>query len=114
MFGIKIPDVPQIDAESVYSAVQSKADISILDVRTPQEYSRDHIERSINIPLQELAQKIGNEIPDKNTSIYVYCLSGSRSTSAVDMMIQMGYNNVFSMTSGLLAWRVKKYPLVQD
>ncbi len=114
MFGIKIPDVPEVDAEKVYADIKDKKDILLLDVRTPQEYSREHIEKSIHIPLQELIQNLENEIPDKNASIYVYCLSGSRSASAVAQMLKMGYKNVYSMTSGLLAWRIKNYPLVRN
>lgn len=111
MFGFNQPKVPQINAEDVLHAIQEKKDVLLLDVRTEGEVGRGKIENSINIPVDEVEKRIESEVPDKNATIYVYCLSGSRSTIAVDQMIKMGYKNVFSMTSGLLAWRAKNLPL---
>ncbi len=103
------PEVPQVSAEEVNKAISGGKNQIILDVRTAGEYSRGKINPSINIPLDEVACKIGDTIPDKESVIYVYCLSGSRSVHAVDTMIKMGYKNVYNMTSGLLAWRAKGY-----
>lgn len=111
MFGFQKPDVPQVDAAEVIEAIQKKKTFVLLDVRTPEEYLRGHIEESINIPVGEISQRVEEELPDKNKVIYVYCLSGSRSASAVLQMQKMGYENMYSMTSGLLAWRSKGYPM---
>ena len=102
---------PQITADEVYSAVQDKKDVLFLDVRTPGEYSKGHIENSIHLPVEEVATQIESVLPDKAKTVYVYCLSGSRSTVAVNVMTQLGYTNAFSMTNGLLMWRSKHYPL---
>lgn len=103
--------VPQITAETVYKAITDKENIILLDVRTPEEYVKGKIEGSINIPVDEVADRVVAEIPDKNKTMYVYCLSGSRSDYAAALLLQMGYTNAFSMTHGLLMWRSKKYPL---
>jgi phage shock protein E len=105
-------DIPQITADEVKKTIDEKNDFTLLDVRTMEEYARGKIESAINIPVYELSSKIGENVPDKNKLIYVYCLSGSRSDVAVQIMIQLGYTNVFGMTSGLLMWRSKKYPLI--
>ncbi len=63
------------------------------------------------IPPSGHVNKILSVISDKNKLIYVYCLSGSRSDVVVNIMKQSDYMNVFSMTSGLLMWRFKKYQL---
>ena len=65
----------------------------LVDVRTPQEYQEGHIPDSINIPLQAL-NRIGNIIMKKDTPVYVYCYSGSRSRHAAGALGQMGYSNV--------------------
>lgn len=105
-------DVPQITADEVQKAINEKKDIILLDVRTPEEYSRGKIDSSINISVENIPDQIISAIPDKNKTIYAYCLSGSRSDVAVAMMKQLGYANAFSMTNGLLMWRSKKFPLV--
>lgn len=106
-----MPDVPEISAEEAWNGIQKKEKIIFLDVRTPHEYSRGNIKGSANIPLDTITEGFEKKYPNKNKTYYVYCLSGSRSVVAVDAMIKMGYKNVFSMTSGLLSWRSKGYPL---
>lgn len=111
MFGFSFPDVPQIDSQEVFELTQKNKKIKLIDVRTPHEYSRGHIEGSKNIQLDEISKKIGKEVSDKEEKIIVYCLSGSRSVVAASELLKMGYKNVFSMTSGLLSWRSKGFPL---
>ncbi len=103
------PNLPNISAEKVKMAIDAKTDVLLLDVRTTSEYARGKIAGAINVPVDEVANKIASVLPDKTKTIYVYCLSGSRSVFAVDAMLKLGYKNVFNMTSGLLAWRVKGY-----
>lgn len=111
MLGFSAPDVPEIDARKVNDAINSGKNVIILDVRTPQELARGYIKGSINIPLQDLSAEIENKLPDKDKIVYVYCLSGSRSAQAVDLMQKAGYKNSYSMTSGLLSWRANQFPL---
>jgi len=111
MFGFNQPVVPEVEASEVYEALNNKNDVVIIDVRTPQEFSRGIIAGSINLPIDLVDEKIEEIVADKNKTVYVYCLSGSRSNMAVDTMVKRGYKNVFSMKSGLLAWRSKGYSL---
>jgi rhodanese-related sulfurtransferase len=113
MFGYHKPKVPEVDASDVYSTLLSKKNNKvIIDVRTPEEYSRGNIEGSINIPIDLISSKIEDIIPDKEKTIYLYCLSGSRSASAAHQLMLLGYKNIYNMTSGLLAWRANKFPLI--
>ena len=61
----------------------------IVDVRTKEEYSRGHIEESINIPYDEINEDI--EI-SKDALIFVYCQSGNRSKYAYEIFTNLGYN----------------------
>lgn len=92
--------------------IDAKEKIVIIDVRTPMEVSRGKIENSTNIPLDFFESEIERKIKDKNTEVYLYCLSGSRSIIAAQIMDRKGYKNVFNVLSGMLAWRAKSYPLV--
>lgn len=75
----------------------------LLDVRTPQEYSEGHIPESKNVPLQAL-DKIRNIVDNKDTELFVYCYSGSRSRQAAAMLGQMGYTNVKNI-GGISSYR---------
>lgn len=65
----------------------------LYDVRTPEEYLASHFQNAANLPLQTLQ---AGSMPDvaKDTKIYVYCRSGSRSAQATAILQQNGYSNV--------------------
>jgi rhodanese-related sulfurtransferase len=101
----------QINPDVVFASIGNPT-ISIVDVRTSGEFSKGSIKGSVNIPVDEIAEKIEAFVPDKNRIIYLYCLSGARSQMAADILTRIGYTQAFSMTNGLLMWRFKKYELV--
>ena len=101
----------QVSADDVHRALGNK-DVAIIDVRTSGEFSRGAIMGSINIPVDVIRQQIEAAIPDKEKTIYLYCLSGSRSETAAYILEGLGYTNAYSMTNGLLMWRSKKYEVV--
>ena len=60
--------------------------VTLLDVRTPGEYARGHIEGFVNIPLDDLREHIGQIPQDK--PVYVICHSGLRSYLACRILMQ--------------------------
>ncbi|MGL5541428.1 MAG: rhodanese-like domain-containing protein [Erysipelotrichaceae bacterium] len=73
--------------------------VMLLDVRTAQEYQEKHLEGATNIPLDELTERIENEVWDKNEILIVYCRSGNRSQQAATQLVELGYRNVFDFGS---------------
>ena len=67
----------------------------ILDVRTKGEFSNGHIKESINIPLDQLKNKLGNFI-DKNVPVITCCASGTRSAMAKSILKSNGYLYVYN------------------
>ena len=65
----------------------------LLDVRREDEYGEGHIPGSRNLPLSRLEQA-KTEIPDRDTPLFVYCLSGGRSRKAAEILKGMGYTSV--------------------
>ena len=105
--------VTNVDAQKFNELIQSGKGI-ILDVRTPQEYSRGHIEGStlINISDREFQSKIN--LLQKDKPIYIYCLTGSRSRAAANYMAQIGFTKIYNLQSGIMDWLRKGYPTVQS
>ncbi len=66
----------------------------IIDVRTAEEYNIGHIENSINISVDEI-KEIKNIVKEKDKQIFVYCRSGVRSLQAAEILIDLGYTNVY-------------------
>lgn len=64
--------------------------VTLLDTRTPMEYSRGHAEGFVNIPVDELRERIGEL--DKTKSVYVMCQSGLRSYIASRILTGNGFD----------------------
>lgn len=82
----------------------------ILDVRTVEEYSSGHIEKALNIPLDQISGKI-NDLK-KFKRIYIHCKRGGRARSAFDALSQLGLNNLVCIhDAGMDLWMEKGYPI---
>lgn len=68
----------------------------LLDVRTPGEFADRHLEGATNIPVQELAGRMG-EVGAKDRVVVVYCRSGHRSSNAMAMLREAGYTRVHDL-----------------
>jgi len=103
----------QIDARDVYKKIESGElqNSVLLDVRTPGEHARERIKGSINIPVDEIESKVEEILPDKDKTIYVYCMSGSRSAMGAQILKSLGYKNVYDIMNGIMACRVYGLPL---
>jgi len=75
----------------------------LLDVRSIPEYEEERIEGAQLIPVDELRQRAPAELPDKQIPVFVYCRSGARAASAVQLLSGMGYTNVMNM-GGIIDW----------
>jgi len=81
----------------------------VLDVRTPQEWRRSHIESSLNVPLNDLQHRM-NELP-RQGRILVHCAGGYRSSIAASLLQLQGFTDVVELAGGLAAWEASKLPL---
>ena len=82
-------------------------DVVIIDVRTPEEFEKGHLEGAtmINFFGADFDQKIA-ELP-KDQEYLVYCHSGNRSGKAVKKMEDAGFTNAHNMLGGWSAWSQK-------
>lgn len=93
----------KISPSEAKEKLQNEEGILLLDVRTDSEYKEKHIPKSMLIPIDVLKNEVINKIPDKNTTILVYCRSGNRSRSASKILINLGYTNVYDL-GGIINW----------
>jgi hydroxyacylglutathione hydrolase len=84
----------------------------LLDIRNPREWLAKHIDGSVNIPLNHLAEHIA-EIP-RDRRIAVHCAGGYRSSIAAGILHQYGITNLVEMAGGLAAWDAAKLPVVLE
>lgn len=86
-------------------ATWNKSDYDILlDVRNPDEYQRGHIPGAINIPVDELRNKLSKLSLDKK--IIIYCQIGLRGYLAQRILMQHGFEKVLNISGGYKLWEV--------
>jgi len=74
----------------------------LVDVRTAEEYNKGTIEGAINIPVDELRNRL-SELP-KDQKIFIFCQIGLRGYLAQRMLIQNDYQNVLNISGGFFLW----------
>ncbi len=89
---------------------ESDAKNICLDVRTAEEYMEGNIENSINIDFYKSMDfmKFLDKL-NKDENYFVYCRSGKRSDASCQIMKEFGFNNVFNLEGGFLAWSENGY-----
>src|SRR5512144_2881611 len=87
-------------------------DVVLIDTREPHEYEEAHLEGGKLVPPGLLVDEIEKAAPDKSARTILYCRSGNRSAIAAAQLQQLGYENVASMSGGILQWQEQGLPVV--
>ena len=93
-----------IDAKTFSDKIAATPNAQILDVRTPAEFSSDHIDQAVNVDWLGDSFVEGTEKLDKTKPVFVYCKSGGRSQSAVEKLSELGFTNIYQLKGGILKW----------
>ena len=83
----------------------------ILDVREEKEFNEGHILNSIHIPLKSVEGKLKELEKYKNRPVIVNCRSGQRSMTICSLLSKNGFEKVFNMGGGIMAWKNANLPV---
>ncbi len=107
--GYIMANFESVDPKVAYEMIENDDNLTLLDVRTPDEFKHDgHISEAKLIPLGNLAKNLN--MLDKSKKVLVYCRSGSRSVSASRILGNHGFT-VVNMSGGIIAWKSEKLPI---
>jgi thioredoxin len=83
---------------------------TIIDVRTIDEFSKGHLANALNYDWNE--NEFDKQIAplDKSKPVFIYCLSGGRSSSAASKMRSEGFKTVYELDGGIMKWRGANLP----
>ena len=97
--------VKSMDVGQAREYVQKKPpeELTLLDVRQPNEYEAGHIPGARLIPLPDILSRL-DEI-DSNKTTVVYCAVGGRSRVAAQMIAAQGFSEVYNLSGGFKAWK---------
>lgn len=100
-----------LDIQAFVEKMAATKEFNLVDVRTPEEFERGHIENAQNIDFN--AADFNSRVADldKNKPVFLYCLTDNRSESAAKKLRKEGYE-VYVLEGGILKWRAENLPEV--
>lgn len=91
----------EITVTELKKLIDAKADFQLIDVREEHEFDEANL-KGILIPMGEALER-SNEIA-KDKQVVIHCRSGARSGAICQALEKEGYNNVYNLKGGILAW----------
>jgi len=91
-----------ISAASVKERLQQQS-VIIIDIRDEASFVADHIADAIHVTSHNIRDFIDSSDPD--TAVVVYCYHGHASQHAAQLLIDQGFDEVYSLTGGYTAWQ---------
>ncbi len=102
--------VKELDVDTLQSFFDENKKVRLLDVRGMGEMAQGMIPNAEKLPLHTLPARL-NEINDDEITV-LYCRSGARSAQGVGFMAQQGFDNVYNLRGGIMAWAQNGKPLM--
>jgi rhodanese-related sulfurtransferase len=88
--------------------------VRILDVRTPDEISEGYLEGAQFVDFYREDFKIEIESLNKEFAYAIYCRSGKRSSQAMEIMQEFGFENLYNLEGGIIEWTNTGMPVVSS
>jgi rhodanese-related sulfurtransferase len=106
--------IKEVDIHKVKEWLDSDKKFCLIDVREESEWAAGRLPCSIHIGKGIIERDIELTIPDKNTTLVLYCGGGYRSALAAESLQKMGYTDVASMAGGWRGWTEAGYQVADD
>ena len=102
--GAASSDAYQHISQEKAKEIMDTQEVLILDVREQDEYDGGHIPGAVLLPVGAIDEEsAAGVIPEKDTTLLVYCRSGSRSKRAAKALADLGYTAVYEF-GGIMTW----------
>jgi thioredoxin 1 len=100
-----------ITPTAFHQLLTEAASAQLVDVRTPEEFREKSLSNSINIDYNN--EDFLNHIAllDKDKPTFVYCLSGGRSSAALNILSEKGFKEVYELKGGIMSWERENLPI---
>lgn len=106
------PTAPERVDAATFASVVASSGVTIIDVRTPEEFAAGHLEGAVNYNVE------GPDFPGQIATLdpagvyAVYCRSGNRSQGAVAAMAGSGITGIYELADGIVSWEAAGLPIV--
>ncbi|WP_295404283.1 rhodanese-like domain-containing protein [uncultured Thiocystis sp.] len=88
-------------------------DAVVIDVRPAADFAKGHIINALNIPMNGFKNQLATLTKYKGKPMVVSCRSGSQSSMACSQLRKEGYEEIYNLRGGLMAWESANLPLTR-
>ena len=85
----------------------------MVDVRDDQEYREGHVLNALLMPYGLMEERLQELEPYKTRPLIVYCRTGQRSAHACALLRRQGFERIYKLSGGMMAWRSADLPVVK-
>ena len=112
LFGSRLKGYQPVDPAEAVNLINHDNAL-VLDVREVNEYQSGHILNARHIPQSALAKRLDELEKERNRPIILVCRSGSRSGHVAGMLKKHGFEKVYNLSGGIMAWQNANLPLTR-
>ena len=92
----------EVNAQQLQELIAKIESLTVIDTRDPASFGTEHISGAINIPLSQMPEECCRL--EKLNTIICYCYHGISSKLAAQLLVENGFEQVYSLTGGFSAW----------
>jgi rhodanese-related sulfurtransferase len=89
----------------------NREDPVLVDVREQNELSDGMLNDAVHIPLSAFGKRVSELDTQKDRTVLVYCRSGNRSGGACRTLTGRGFDKVYNLSGGIMAWKDAHLPI---
>ena len=104
---MSLDTLPEISLAELTQSLRSMNPPVVAEILGPQYFARGHLPGALNLPLEGLAERAAQLLPDKRASLVVYCASSTCQNSDIAQrkLRSLGYQDVRVFKGGKAAWQ---------
>ncbi|WP_286271179.1 rhodanese-like domain-containing protein [Thalassotalea hakodatensis] len=113
---VQANETKTISAQQLISITKAPkaAPVIILDVRSAQEFNTGHIANAINIPHNEIEQRLNELSIHQDSMVVVHCRSGRRAQITEEILTKHGFSQLRHLSGDFNGWQADELPVVTE
>jgi rhodanese-related sulfurtransferase len=100
-------NIKVIDPVSFKKEISTTPNAQILDVRTAEEFTVEHLQNAENVNWYSPDFSTNTTKYDTSKPVFIYCRSGKRSHLAAEKLVELGFTTIIEMEGGIINWTTK-------
>jgi rhodanese-related sulfurtransferase len=100
-------NIKVVDPVSFKKEISTTPNAQILDVRTAEEFTIEHLQNAENVNWYSPDFSTKTTKYDTSKPVFIYCRSGKRSHLAAEKLVELGFTTIFEMEGGIINWTTK-------